>query len=134
MTAEDRTGRPAVPPPPRRVVAAALALSAGLAVGATTIATAGWPGSPTGITVAAAEPGEPGTVTFRVVPVPTTAAPTPQPPTPRPAPSDHLPVTGGGNPTPGWLPALGAMLVLTGAVTVVVARRSRRPGGAGPTG
>ncbi|AVT33806.1 hypothetical protein C6361_35140 [Plantactinospora sp. BC1] len=135
MTAEDRTGRPTVPPPPpRRAVAAALALSAGLAVAGTTVATVSWPGDPTGITVAAPEPAEPGTVTFRVVPAPTTAAPTPRPPTPRPAPTGHLPVTGGGDPVPGWLPALGALLVLTGAVTVVVARRSRRPGGAEPTG
>ncbi|GAA3745968.1 hypothetical protein GCM10022225_32110 [Plantactinospora mayteni] len=138
MTVQDRTGRPAVPTRPRRAVAAALAFSVGLAVAGTAVAAASRPAGRTAVALAAAEPPEPGTVTFRVVPAPTTAPPTPptpQPPTPRPTPSGHLPVTGGGgDPASGWLPALGALLVLTGTLIVVAARRSRRPGDAGPTG
>ncbi|GIG90184.1 hypothetical protein [Plantactinospora endophytica] len=141
MTDQDRTGRPGVPPRPRRAVVAGLALSAGLAVTGTTVAAASWPDHRTRTAVAAAapEPAAPGTVTFRVVPAPTTPPPTPsptaptRPPTPWPTPSGHLPVTGGGDPVPNWLPALGALLVLTGGLIVALARRSRRPDEAGPT-
>jgi hypothetical protein len=73
-------------------------------------------------------------VTFEVVPAQPTGSPTSGPsptggptsgPTPGPSPTGgNLPVTGSG-PLPGWLLALGAVLVLGGGLLVTLVRRTR---------
>ncbi|MBE1492541.1 LPXTG cell wall anchor domain-containing protein [Plantactinospora soyae] len=140
MTAQDRTGRPESPTHPRRRPHPGVALLTGLAIVTAPVVAASWPASRAAVSQAAPAPtspsdSAPGSVTFRVTPATPTAPPTPQPPTPEPTPQPptpeptpsggHLPVTGGDQ-VPGWLPTLGALLVLGGGLTIVIARRSRR--------
>lgn len=144
MTAQDRIGRPDNPTRPRRRPSLGVVLLTGLVVAGPPAVAASWPASGTTVSQASAAPtsptdqawggptsspgSEPGTVTFRVVPATPTAPPTPptRPPTPWPTPSGgQLPVTGSG-PVPGWLPTVGALLVLGGGLILVIARRSRR--------
>ncbi|MEV4631392.1 hypothetical protein AB0J90_34495 [Micromonospora sp. NPDC049523] len=74
-------------------------------------------------------PGPGGTdVTFEVLPPEPTVSPTtpPTPPTPRPTHTGgHLPVTGDDPMPPGWLFAVGGVLLLLGALTLAVSRGLR---------
>lgn len=68
----------------------------------------------------------PNGVTFEVLPVQPTGSPT-SAPTPSPSKSGgNLPVTGDGSAPPGWLFAVGALLLLLGALVVTVSSRVRR--------
>lgn len=141
MIAQDQTGQPVELTSPRRTPAA-VALLTSLVVAATPVVAACWPGSPAVLVRAAGPtaPSDPGGVIFRVVPAPPTpqpptpqpptpGPPTPQPPTPGPTPSGgQLPVTGD-DPVPGWLPGLGALLVLGGALAVTAVRKRPRRSG-----
>ena len=126
MIMQGRRGRVGGRRSDHRTIVLSLILGTALSVGGPLPASAARSDAPTLLQATVRPSIPPANVTFEVLPVPTTdPPPSPAASTGDPSPSGgNLPVTGS-EPLPGWLPALGLILLLAGGVLLVAIRQRR---------